>query len=298
MARAGAGGPASRINRRFLMLALVSAALSAILVYVAISRSGGGGGEGESAATTAPVVVAAIDIPARTQITEDMVELRDVPISVRSSTALTDIDQALGEVSRYPIAADEQVTSLKVVSLGGTGETDALAFVVPKGMRGISIQADQVLSAGGLVLPGDYVDIIGVFDAKDEEGGVQQAYFVRTILQNVEVLAVAQTIADVPPGADEDGTAAAADAAADGQRARGSEAEPNPEATTLTLLVDPEQAEWVFLAEANGTLRAIVRGFGDSDTAEVAPILQTELFPPGFVPPSAGPAVPTETAPR
>jgi len=282
MARSGAGGPAGRINRRFLMLALVSAALSAMLVYVAISRAGGGGKDGESL-TTAPVVVAAVDIPARTQITEEMVKVQDVPVSFKSEASYGSVDEVIGKATRYPLSLDEEVTSSKVVSLEPLQGADSLAFVIPKGMRAISINADQVLSAGGLVLPGDYVDIVGVFSLKKADGNEEEAYYVRTIIQNVEVLAVAQTIADVPPPAEDGAEAAAADSSGT-QRARGSEAEPNPEATTLTLLVEPEKAEWVFLAEANGTLRAIVRSFGDSDVTDVRPIIKTELLPPGVTP--------------
>ena len=283
MARSGAGGPAGRINRRFLMLALVSAALSALLVYVAISRAGGGGKESEST-TTAAVVVAAVDIPARTQITEEMVKVRDVPVDVKPEASYGSVDEVIGKATRYPLSLDEEVTSSKVVSLEPSQGTNSIAFVIPKDMRAISINADQVLSAGGLVLPGDYVDIIGVFNVKSADGTEEEAYLVRTVLQNVEVLAVAQTISDVPPPA-EDGTQAVATGSTDGQRARGSEADPNPEATTLTLLVQPEQAEWVFLAEANGTLRAVVRGFGDSGSTEVRPIVKSELWPAGMAPP-------------
>ena len=283
MARSGAGGPAGRINRRFLALALVSAALSAVLVYVAISRAGGGSKESESTATAA-VVVAAVDIPARTQITENMVKVRDVPVSIKPEASYGSVDEVIGKATRYPLSLDEEVTSYKVVSLEPSQGTDSIAFVIPKDMRAISINADQVLSAGGLVLPGDYVDIIGVFDVKSADGTEEEAYLVRTVLQNVEVLAVAQTVTDVPPSA-EDGTEAAATGSTDGQRARGSEADPNPEATTLTLLVQPEQAEWVFLAEANGTLRAVVRGFGDSAIQEPRPIVESELWPAGMVPP-------------
>ena len=280
MARSGAGGPAGRINRRFLMLALVSAALSAMLVYVAISRAGGGGKESEST-TTAAVVVAAVDIPARTQITAEMVKVRDVPVDVKPQASYGSVDEVIGKASRFPISIDEEVTSTKVVSLDGVQGTDSIAFVIPKDMRAISINADQVLSAGGLVLPGDYVDIIGVFNVKSADGTEEEAYLVRTVLQNVEVLAVAQTISDVPPPA-EDGTQAAATGSTGAQSARGSEADPNPEATTLTLLVQPEQAEWVFLAEANGTLRAVVRGFGDSAIQEPRPIVESELWPAGM----------------
>ncbi|MDI6858748.1 MAG: Flp pilus assembly protein CpaB [Dehalococcoidia bacterium] len=281
MARAGAGAPGGRINRRFLMLALVSAALSAVLVYVALNQ--GGTTDKASSETSAEIVVAAVEIPARTQITAEMVKLKSVPVSAKMTTVYEDLEDAVGRVTRYPIEIDEQVTSAKTVSLRGEQETDALAFVIPSGMRAISIKADQVLSAGGLVLPGDYVDILAVFNVEDQKGEEREAYLVRTILQNVEVLAVAQTIADVPPEEDTNGAANAS--ANQGQRARASEAEPDPEATTLTLLVQPEQAEWLFLAEANGTLRAIVRGFGDSETPDVRPIIETELLPAGFVPP-------------
>jgi pilus assembly protein CpaB len=265
------------------MLALVSAALSAMLVYVAISRASGGGKEGESS-TTAAVVVAAVDIPARTQITEEMVKVRDVPVDVKPEASYGSVDEVIGKATRYPLSVDEEVTSSKVVSLEPSQGTDSIAFVIPKEMRAISINADQVLSAGGLVLPGDYVDIIGVFSVKNADGTDETGWLARTVLQNVEVLAVAQTITDVPPPA-EDGTAAAATDSTGAQRARGSEAQPNPEATTLTVLVQPEQAELLFLAEANGTLRAVVRGFGDSDTKEVRPIVKSELWPAGMAQP-------------
>jgi pilus assembly protein CpaB len=231
-------------------------------------------------------VVAAVDIPARTQITEEMVKVRDVPVDVKPEASYGSVDEVIGKATRYPLSVDEEVTSSKVVSLEPSQGTDSIAFVIPKEMRAISINADQVLSAGGLVLPGDYVDIIGVFSMKSADGTDEAGWLARTVLQNVEVLAVAQTITDVPPPA-EDGTAAAATGSSgtQTQSARGSEAEPNPEATTLTVLVQPEQAELLFLAEANGTLRAVVRGFGDSDTKEVRPIVKSELWPAGIAQP-------------
>ncbi len=253
-----------------MLLTIVCAALSAILVYAGVARSGGK----ESAATsstTASTVIAKVDIPARTQITAEMVNVKDIPVEGRATTALSSIDDVVGKVTRYPLAPDEQVTPNKIVSLQGDETADSLSFVVPKGMRAISISADQVLSAGGLVLPGDYVDIMGVLSGTRPDGSVVDNYVVKTILENVQVLAVAQTIADVPPGGD---------TTKSGQTSPGSDSKPNPEATTLTILVAPEQAELLFLAESNGTLRAVVRGFGDSDVTQVRPIYQNELAPP------------------
>jgi pilus assembly protein CpaB len=272
MAGAGAGGPASRINRRFLLLTIVCAVVSAVLIYAAISR-GSTSKEAESSTLTGLTVVANTDIPARTQITAEMLTLKEIPISARPAMALTSIDDAVGKVTRYPISADEEVTASKIVSLQGTQTTDSLSFVVPKGMRAISIQADQVLSAGGLVLPGDYVDIMGVLKGVKPDGSTIDAYVVKTILQNVQVLAVAQKIADIAAGSGTGSASAGADSSS------GSSAKANPEATTLTILASPEQSELLFLAESNGTLRAVVRGFGDADTTQVRPIFQNELAP-------------------
>jgi pilus assembly protein CpaB len=256
------------------MLALVSAALSAILVYVAVAHSTSSKAT-ETSETTAATVVAIMDIPARTQITALMVTLRDVPLSARSTNALSSIDDVVGKVARYPVYIDEQVTSPKIVSLTGPEDKNSLSFVVPKGGRALSISADQVLSAGGLVLPGDYVDVMSIIKGRDAGGNQVEAYVVRTLLQNLQVIAVAQTLADSAAGTGDTSSSSGASSAS------GSSGKPNAEATTLTLLVTPEQAEWLFLAEANGTLRAVVRAYGDADVTQVRPIFQTELLPAG-----------------
>jgi pilus assembly protein CpaB len=252
-----------------MLLTIVCALISAVLVYAAISRNGGGN-ETAAAESTAATVVAKVEIPARTPITATMLEIKDVPVNGRAATAFSSVDDVVGKVTRYPIALAEQITPNKIVSVGGTEDIDSLSFVVPKGMRAISISADQVLSAGGLVLPGDYVDIMGVLSGTKPDGTEVENFLVKTLLQNIQVVAVAQTIADTP----------ATDTASNsGQSGRGSESKPNPEATTLTVLVSPAQAEILFLAESNGTLRAVVRGFGDADTVELPPVYRTDLSP-------------------
>jgi pilus assembly protein CpaB len=269
MARAGAGGSGSRINGRFMLLTIVFAGLSAVLVYAGVARSSGK--ENAPAGETGTTVVAKVDIPARTQITVDMLELKEIPVDSRALTALSSVDDVVGKVALYPIALDEQVTPSKIVSVGGSENADSLAFAVPQGMRAISISADQVVSAGGLVLPGDYVDIISVLQGTKPDGNTIDNYVAKTILQNVQVLAVAQKIAETPSGGDNTSS---------DSKSSGSSSKPNPDATTLTILTTPQQAEVLFLAESNGTLRAIVRGYGDSDVTQVPPVFQNELLPP------------------
>ena len=284
MARSLTHTAAGSTNRRLLLLALVAGIVAAILIYTALSR-GSEGTDSAGAASMVPAVVAKQDIPARTKITTSMVEVRQMPTNDRSELAYTDLTQVVGRVTRYPIATNEQVLSTKVVSLESAAKTgDSLSYVIPEGKRAISIQVSEVVSSGGLVLPGDYVDIIGVFDvtfgAGDQEITVDK-YFSRIILQNIEVLAVAQTVVDTPPEA---GTTTGADGEttttdADGQRVRNTEAAPEPKASTVTLSVTPQEAQLLFLAEENGVLRLAVRPYGDAEVQDIPFVAETELIP-------------------
>lgn len=288
-----AGG---RTNRRLLLLALVAGIVAAILVYAALSRGSESTGGATGAASTTPVVVAKQDIPARTKVTAAMLEVRQVPVEDRSELAFSDLSQVVGRVSRYPIATNEQVLSTKVVALESAAQTgDSLSYVIPEGRRGISIEVNEVISSGGLVLPGDYVDIIGVFDVDFRDGEqekTEERYFARLILQNIEVLAVGQGVVDAPPEAgtatDADSTTGASGTEADGgQRARNTEADPNPKADTVTLSVTPQEAQLLFLAEENGVLRLSVRPYGDADIQNIPFVVETELIPPNLPSPFA-----------
>jgi pilus assembly protein CpaB len=289
MARPLTGTAAGRTNRRLLLLALVAGVVAAILVYATLSRSSESTGGAAGAASMAPAVVAKQDIPARTKITSSMVEVRQVPSDSRSELAYADVSQVVGQVTRYPIATNEEVLSTKVVSLASVAKTgDSLSYVIPEGKRAISIQVSEVVSSGGLVLPGDYVDVIGVFDVTfgqgDQETTVDK-YFSRIILQNIEVLAVAQTVVDTAPEAaaasgTSGGTATSGAESAGEQRARNTEASPEPKASTVTLSVTPQEAQLLFLAEENGVLRLAVRPYGDADVQNIPFVAETELIPP------------------
>src|SRR5690606_8673659 len=103
---------------------------------------------------------------------------------------------------------------------GRAGVSRALSYTIPAGKRAFSIETSSLASAGGLVLPGDYIDILAVYEVG--AGDDESIAVVQTILQNVEVLAVAQTIVDTVGG---DTTETP-----NNQRARISEAGAEPEA--------------------------------------------------------------------
>jgi len=265
-----------RTNRRFIMLAFVLGLIGAVLIYVAFSR--GESATGPAAIPGTPVVVAKENIPARTTITQSMLEVRLVPEDVKSELSYTDTADVVGQRTRFQISANEQVLPSKLVPLGAaTGATNrSLSFIVPQGQRGFAISVSQVANAGGLVLPGDYVDVIVVYDiefqasADPTDRETADSYFVHTLFQNVEVLAVEQGIVDIVPEATP---------TAGGQRVRNTEEPPNPEAATVTLALTPDQVQTVYLAEGNGRIRLSVRPFGESDEPAIDYQIEPDLFP-------------------
>jgi pilus assembly protein CpaB len=250
--------------------------MGAGLVYVATSRNSTSETSSSGGAADTPVLVAKADIPARATITADMVEVRLVGQDARSTLAYGTPEEVVGLVTRFPIAANEQVLSSKVVDLsGGASVTDrALSYIVPEGKRAFAINASEIQNVGGLLLPGDYVDVVVLYDIEftglNGEPETEEAFVAHTLLQNVEVLSVSQTVADIVPGEEPSET---------GQRVRNSEAPPNPGAATITLAVTPEDAQLMYLAEANGRIRLAMRSFGDAEERPIDYTTELELIP-------------------
>lgn len=256
------GQALGRGNRISLLAALVFGLLAALLTVVYLSRAGGETGGGGSAAATVPVVVAAQDIAAGTRIDADMVLLRSVPQSAVLDGAFGEVEQVVGKVTQIPLVAGEQVIASKLtggeLTLAEFGDDPPLSLVVPEGMRAVSIQVSSLAGAGGLIRPGDYVDVILAVevDVKDDKGEViGRNQVARTILQNVQVLAIEQDV--VRP------------IIADGEQPTPAEmGDINPEATTATLAASPTQSEVLVLADVcrrnfSGQLSLALRAFGD-----------------------------------
>ena len=269
-------------NKGVLVLALFLGLLSAVLVFVFLSQSGGE--EAAPSGETKAVVVASQDIAAGTRVTEDMVRVKNVSSDAVVPQALTSTDMVVGSVARFPITTDEQVLSNRVAAGGITvpkGEEVPLAYVIPEGKRAMAISVEQVVSAGGLVVPGDYVDIIMVANIKsDLPPPLDETKLSMTILQNVEVLAVDQEVEEVvPESSGESGDGATSDGG-DGtvaQRVPIDRPDPNPEATTVTVSVTPSEAQILAMADEKATLRLALRPFGEEEQTSVNAMSDFEM---------------------
>ncbi len=146
-------------------------------------------------------------------------------------------------VGKIALANIENGDRFQLAKLGPKG----LSAEVPNGMRAVSVGVDAIINVGGFVQPGDHVDVVATYNRGE------RAYS-ETILQNVELLAV-------------------------GQKIKAGERETiEQERKTATLIVTPDQAQLVTLAENQGRLRLVLRNPNDvvheqlQETASKAPV--------------------------
>jgi len=210
------------------------------------------------------VVVAAIDIPARTTITANMLQQTSLPGQVVERDALAEPSQAVGSLSLITIPTGSQVTASKV----GHPQDVGLPVRLAPGKRAVSIQIDKVKGISGMIQPGDRVDIIAIPPRGGNE--LPQA---ATILRGMRVLAVGSTMET-------------------------SSATPSPDeanSSTVTLEVTPHQADLLASADQNTTLRLALRSPREALNSEPTeslsfPVTQVAAQPAPQAAPAAAPA--------
>jgi pilus assembly protein CpaB len=208
-----------------------------------------------------PVVVAALDVPRGGNLTADMVKTRDYPRGVVPQGAVSQVQDAIDRAVFIPLLKDEPVLEAK---LAPKGSGRGLAAFVPKGMRAFAIQTQNIAtSVAGFILPCNKVDVL--LTVEDVSGitpagipatgeGERKYASTTTLLQNVEILAVDQK------------TVAPAENKMDAKELR-----------SVTLLVTPQQANELGLAQKRGLLHLDLRNLDDSQDAHTRPTTLSDL---------------------
>ncbi len=257
MARTLAGAGPERTNRLILIGAIALAVVAAVLVFASLS-SFGGSDNTNSIGGTVSVVVAAQDIKAGTTITGDMLTTAVIPSKVLVNGAVTDKQAAVGLVNLYPIYKNDQVSAPK---LGQGDKNCGFRCAIPNGMVAVSVPISETTSVGGLIQPGDYIDITAVYNKSNGDNATG-------LLQNVLVLAVGQNAAKPTAQLDSNGNPLPADSAA----VVGSDnTDPNNKAKTLTVAVNPQDVGTLALATTQGTVYLSLRPPGDTTIVPAAP---------------------------
>jgi pilus assembly protein CpaB len=161
---------------------------------------------------------------------------------IKKSDRPNAITEFTGAVVRVSLVAGDPIRDPNVVLAKTSG---FLAAVLPKGMRAVAIEISPEVGAGGFILPDDHVDVMLTRRDKAAEKATGVEKFVSdTILRNVRVLAVDQTI-----------------------ETKGSNKTQLGKTATLELTED--QAETLALSRQLGTLSLTLRSILDaSETTE------------------------------
>ncbi len=196
------------------------------------------------------MVVATSEIPYAVEISDDMLGEVRVAASNPLKSALREKLAAAGRVSAMRIVAG---TPLLPGMLAPEGTPPGAQHQIPKGLRSISVRVDahtvQDLS------PGDHVDVL--FAAKDRRASEPRVP--KPILGNVEVFSVGNRRPGMPiPGTEqsEDPKNKKAKRATPARRATGG-------MTAVQLLLPPDDAQLLSMAELNGDIRLLARAYGD-----------------------------------
>src|SRR5438270_472376 len=116
------------------------------------------------------------------------------PPFVRRTEKPDAIEQLSGAIARSPFVAGEPIREAKLIKANGSGY---MAAVLDKGMRAVSTEISPETGAGGFILPNDRVDVIlSRRDREAEKAGTGEAQVSETILSNIRILAIDQTLGE------------------------------------------------------------------------------------------------------
>jgi pilus assembly protein CpaB len=252
-------------NRTLLIFALVLGLLCAILVGVYLSGQSGSDNSQPVVGAPVPIVVALQDIPPLTVVTDTMLTVKNIPSDVAIIGAFSNPIDVVGQTAQVQITAGEQVLPTKVTSVLSAanlyGNNAPLSLILPAGTRAFSVAVSQEGSAGGLVRPGDHVDLISSTihatnsDTVQTEPTVTSCY----VLQDVQVLVIGSTLAK--PDADTNAATLAGTL-------------PDPLATVMTVAVTPLNAALLASAQQSpggNQLWVTLRPFGERGAAADLP---------------------------
>ncbi|GIL01215.1 MAG: Flp pilus assembly protein CpaB [Alphaproteobacteria bacterium] len=189
------------------------------------------------------VLVAKRDIPIGTAMNADMVQWQDWPKEavgrgfVTQDEAPKAREEIAGAIARASLFQGEPIREAKLVR----SDRGYMSAILPEGQRAIATTISTETSAGGFILPNDRVDVI--MTRRAQTNGSNE-FITETILENVRVLAIDQTIEE------KDG-------------------EPVKVGQTATLQLTPRQAEVLIVAQQMADrLSLALRSLEDSKSPE------------------------------
>ena len=156
-----------------------------------------------------PVLVAAKDMAKGTVLDKNSVSVAIVTSQYVQPQAATSLDRVAGMLTVVPISKGEQITLNKLIAVkDASSSSSSLAMATPIGKRAVTISVDSISAVGGMIRPGDYVDVVAmvVVPVTTTQGKQATQATSVSLFQNVLVLAIGQDISSAPQDASASGS--------------------------------------------------------------------------------------------
>lgn len=198
------------------------------------------------------VVVARQDISAGTTLAENMLKEETMSKNMLQPRAATSVDRVVNKVAIAPISKGEQILLNK---LAMSGLETSLSAKIPKGKRAITISVDNISSVGGMIKPGDHVDVMGMvpLPAMTPEGKQVTQMTTMPLFQDVLVLAVGQEFSSTTYGLS------------------GEKKDEKKIAPAITLALGPQEANIISFVQEQAKIRLVLRSPEDTQVQPAVP---------------------------
>lgn len=192
----------------------------------------------------AQVLVATTDIAPGVPLDETNVAFKKWPLDAIPQGAVVKEEQYVERALKGAAVAGEVIMQPKLGEKGVFGASSE----IPEGMRAVTVSVDPTKTHSGQIQPGDRVDVLVTYKSRTNKGMVTKT---KAVLEYIKVFSV------------------------DSRRASVAGENQEVSAKNISLLVTPDNANLLMLAENKGTLHLALRHKGDTDPANANTIDDT-----------------------
>lgn len=231
----------------FIIIVVIMVVMGGIVIYWYISRDDSKYADNYH---VEKILVAGCDIDAGAEITEDMLEYRDIPKNIYSEKFIVSKEEILGKKTDTYISEGE-IIFIENLEENLADEENYLKFssYIPSGLRAVSIPVNYYGDAS-LISCGDRVDVVSTFYDRESDLLVSE-----TVLSGKEIVLIEGRKTTEMENYGLEDTGSSGEISVLGEMFGESFAAKNdPGLLVITLYLKPEETERIFLAIESGVL--------------------------------------------